>query len=93
MVTPTVFFMLQGAQCKSIQVGNIDPGQSNTHLVFVGVDGPSVIATFSVSTNGSYPMFESVYRGGYAQVDERFSIIMENRIRSKAADIDPAKLQ
>ncbi|XP_030837565.1 mesenchyme-specific cell surface glycoprotein-like [Strongylocentrotus purpuratus] len=74
----------RGAQCKSLAVAKVD---RDTTLVFVGADGPSVIGIFSVSQNGSYPAYESVYRK--APMDGEFSILMDNK---NMGDIDPAKL-
>ncbi|XP_063965225.1 mesenchyme-specific cell surface glycoprotein-like [Lytechinus pictus] len=73
-----------GAQCKSLAVANVE---RDTTLVFVGADGPSVIGIFSVSSNGSFPNFESVYRK--SPVPGTFSQLLNQK---QMGDIDPAKL-
>ncbi|XP_072174584.1 mesenchyme-specific cell surface glycoprotein-like [Diadema setosum] len=76
--------MSLGAECKSLAIGQV----AGTDLVFVGVDGPSVIAIFSVGANNVTPAFESVYRN--APTTPEFSILMDAKT---IGDVDPATLQ
>ena len=77
-------FPPKGPECESVEIGEVN----GTRVLFVGVEGSSVIVIYSFADGSVEPRFESMYRHG--GTDNTFAELLDDR---NLGDLNPEYLR